>query len=140
STPTKPPEALVRAAFLSLATLLAGALFAEQAPHATADTAHAQAAHSAEGVEFKAGELIMGRIADEHGWHIAGDLSLPLPVIIYDTRSGLHVFSSARFEHGHAAYEGYKLREGAIVAVDAQGQIDEAGTKAVWDISLTKNV
>lgn len=82
----------------------------------------------------------MGHIADEHGWHIAGDLSLSLPVIIYDTRSGLHVFSSARFEHGHAAYEGYKLHEGRIVAVDATGTIDEVGSKAIWDISITKNV
>lgn len=125
-----------------MATLLGGGLFAQHEAPAAPDTAagHGQTGHSAEAQEFKAGELIMGHIADEHGWHIAGDLSLPLPVIIYDTRSGLHLFSSARFEHGHAAYLGYKLHEGSIVAVDDAGHVDEAGTKAVWDFSITKNV
>jgi F-type H+-transporting ATPase subunit a len=123
-----------------LALLFGGALFAQHEAHAGGDTAAAHAGHHAEAAEFKAGEMIMGHIADEHGWHIAGDLSFPLPVILYDTRSGFHVFSSARFEHGHASYEGYKLHEGGIVAVDAAGNVDEAGTKAIWDFSITKNV
>ncbi len=82
----------------------------------------------------------MGHIADEHGWHIAGDLSLPLPVILYDTQRGLKVFSSARFEHGHAAYDGYMLHDGTVVAVDGAGQVDEAASTHIWDISVTKNV
>jgi len=82
----------------------------------------------------------MGHIIDEHGWHIAGDYSLPLPVILYDTRRGFSVFSSARFDHGHAAYDGYLLHEGKVVAVDAAGHIDAEASAAIWDISLTKNV
>lgn len=96
-------------------------------------------AHSEQAAEFNAGHLIMGHIADEYGWHVAGDFSIPLPVILYDTQRGLKVFSSARFEHGHAAYDGYKIEEGRIVAIDASGQKDEAGSKNIWDISITKN-
>lgn len=94
----------------------------------------------AEKAEFNAGELIMGHIADEHGWHIAGDFTIPLPVIIYDVQRGLQIFSSARFEHGHAAYDGYMLHDGTIMAVDAAGQVDEAASKGIWDFSITKNV
>ncbi|MBK7287504.1 MAG: F0F1 ATP synthase subunit A [Flavobacteriales bacterium] len=43
-------------------------------------------------------------------------------------------------EHGHAAYDGYKLDDGKVIAVDTAGHIDEAGSKAIWDISITKNV
>ena len=131
----------MRAAFLAFCMLIAGWSVAQHDGHADQNVVVADGHNdSEESAEFNAGELIMGHIADEHGWHIAGDLSLPLPVILYDTRSGLHTFSSARFEHGHVAYEGYKLQEGRIVAVDAAGNIDEAGSKAIWDISITKNV
>lgn len=131
----------MRAAFLAFCMLIAGWSVAQPDGHADQHEAVADVhSGSEETAEFNAGELIMGHISDEHGWHIAGDLSLPLPVILYDTRSGLHVFSSARFEHGHAAYDGYKLHDGHINAVDAAGNIDEAGTKAIWDISITKNV
>lgn len=132
---------MLRAVFLSLALALAGWASAQQ--DAVAEHAPAlQDGHpgSEEKAEFNAGELIMGHIADEHGWHIAGDLSIPLPIILYDTQRGLSVFSSARFEHGHAAYNGYKLHDGKVVAVDASGNIDEAASKHIWDISITKNV
>jgi F-type H+-transporting ATPase subunit a len=132
---------VIRATFLAFATLLAVLLCAQHEP--ASEVAHATEAHGEHAGEvegFNAGKLIMSHIADEHGWHIAGDISLPLPVILYDTRSGLHVFSSARFEHGHATYNGYMLHDGAIKAVDAAGTIDEAGSKAIWDISITKNV
>jgi len=131
----------MRAAFLAFCLLIAGWSVAQHDGHADQHEATAEGHESSkESAEFNAGELIMSHIADEHGWHIAGDLSLPLPVILYDTRSGLHVFSSARFEHGHAAYDGYKLDDGKVIAVDTAGHIDEAGSKAIWDISITKNV
>lgn len=130
---------LLRATFITISIFLGGVLAAQHDGHgAITDTV----AHGTEGMVegFNAGAMIMGHVADEHGWHIAGDLSLPLPVIIYDTQRGMVMFSSARFEHGHAAYDGYKLHEGSIVAVDATGQIDEAATANIWDISITKNV
>src|ERR1700733_11083173 len=68
--------------------------------------------HAAKGEKFSAGKLIMGHIADAHDWHIYGSeehpVSIPLPVIIYNKTKGFSVFSSSRFDHGHASYEGYK--------------------------------
>ncbi|MDX9750786.1 MAG: F0F1 ATP synthase subunit A [Flavobacteriales bacterium] len=96
---------------------------------------------------FNAGELIMGHIGDEHGWHLWGHTSLPLPVILYNSERGFTCFSSARFDHGHKAYGGYMLRNKAIVATDAPdgtdagaAPVNEALTAATWDISITKNV
>lgn len=90
------------------------------------------------GEDFNAGEMIMHHILDTHEWHVAGDLTIPLPIIIYDTDKGLSVFSSAKFEHGAAAYNGYKIDHEKILAVDAQGNINEAAT--IYDLSITKNV
>ena len=106
--------------------------------HATAD-AHAEPAHEEGKVD--AGKLIMEHIADAHDWHIAtighSHISIPLPIIIKDD-SGVKMFMSSKFEHGHASYEGYKLEEGKIVAVNADGSINEAAS--FYDISITKNV
>lgn len=135
---TKPTKALLRAVFLTLALAFAGWSVAQH--DGTTDVVDVVPESQAEESGFNAGELILGHIVDDHGWHVAGDFSIPLPVIIYDTQRGLSVFSSNRFEHGHAAYNGYKLNDGKIVAVDANGQIDEAASRNIWDFSITKNV
>ncbi len=79
---------------------------------------------------------IFGHIGDAHEWHIftIGDFhgTIPLPVIIYNPERGFSMFSSSKFEHGHASYDGYQLNEeGKVVSLD--------GSK-IYDISLTKNV
>ena len=88
-----------------------------------------------QGHKFEAGKLIMEHIGDSHEWHLWGNhehpVSIPLPVIIYSSTKGVEVFSSSRFEHGHVAYNGYRLEEGKIVAED--------GSK-FYDLSITKNV
>lgn len=92
--------------------------------------------------KFDAGKMIMEHIADAHDWHIAGHLSIPLPVILY-TDKGWDVFSSSKFEHGHATVEGnykYQLHENAIVVVNEEGAVNEEATGKIWDLSLTKNV
>lgn len=92
--------------------------------------------------KFNAGKMILEHIGDAHDWHVAGHLSIPLPVILY-TDKGLDVFSSSRFEHGHATYHGnydYKLEENKIVVVNADGSVNEEVTEKIWDLSLTKNV
>ncbi len=93
------------------------------------------------------GQLIMGHVADDHGWHLWGHTSLPLPVILYNTERGFSVFSSGKFHHGEETHGGYMLHEGKVVAVKEQGNIpveqatiDPALTDATWDISITKNV
>ncbi len=100
--------------------------------------------HSAETHEegkVDAGKLIMEHIADAHDWHIAtigtAHISIPLPVIIKDAE-GFKVFLSSAFHHGHESHEGYALREGKIVAVDANNQIIENAD--FIDLSITKNV
>ncbi|MFL5764737.1 MAG: F0F1 ATP synthase subunit A [Bacteroidia bacterium] len=101
--------------------------------------------------KFNAGELIIGHITDAHDWHIAGDeknpISVPLPVIVYSKARGLSVFMSSRFHHGEKTYNGYKLEENHIVAVDEMDEVDAASatvneevTKGLYDISITKNV
>jgi F-type H+-transporting ATPase subunit a len=88
--------------------------------------------HEAKKENFNAGELILDHITDSHGWHVFGDVSIPLPVIIYKPGDGLHVFSSSRFEHGHVPYDGFNLNEkNKIVAEDGSG---------IYDLSITKNV
>lgn len=89
--------------------------------------------------EFNAGDMIMHHISDAHDWHMwdwkGKAVSIPLPIIIYNTERGLSgPFSSARFEHGHAAYDGYKLDHGKIVNADPNDH------SKFYDISITKNV
>jgi F-type H+-transporting ATPase subunit a len=60
------------------------------------------------------------------------------PSYLYSKEKGLTLFSSSRFEHGHAAYNGYKITKENIVAVNEDGSVNES-TK-VYDLSLTRNV
>jgi len=93
--------------------------------------------------KFDAGKMIIEHISDAHDWHILGEghsaVSLPLPVILYSNR-GFTCFMSNKFEHGHAAYKGFKLEEQHIVAVNEAGEVDEEATASIIDISITKNV
>ena len=92
---------------------------------------------------FNVTELILEHVADAYDWHIATfghtHISIPLPVIVKKNAGGWYAFSSARFEHGHAAYEGFYIAEhgdykGKIVERDASGNETRP-----WDLSLTKN-
>ncbi len=111
---------------------------------------HSQAAGGDEGAKFDPGKLITEHISDAYDWHLWGtgenSVSVPLPVILYSTESGLHVFMSSKFHHGHDVYNGFAVKKGKIVAVTTESGnadeavIDEAATAALWDISITKNV
>ena len=88
-------------------------------------------------------ELILEHLADAYEWHITTfghtHVSIPLPVIVKGKDSGWHVFSSARFEHGHAEYQGFYISEegnnkGKIVERNASGE-----EVRPWDFSITKN-
>ena len=93
------------------------------------------ASHEATEEKLDPAKIIMDHIKDAHEFHFftIGDFhaTIPLPVILYSPSKGLSVFSSSRFEHGHATYNGYQLHDGNIHAVDGS---------AVYDFSLTKNV
>ncbi len=105
-------------------------------------TEHGAAAHG-EHEKFNPTKVIMEHIADSHVWHVVGDFSIGLPVILY-TDKGAEVFSSSKFHHGEESYEGkyytYELIEDKIYAVDASGNIDKVSSEKVYDFSITKNI
>lgn len=110
----------------------------DQAPAHVEAVAHD--AHEANGHEEKKGlditAVAFEHILDSHSWHLWGKghdaVAIPLPVIIYSNTQGLQVFSSARFEHGHASYNGYSLHEEHIESANPN--------ETVLDFSITKNV
>jgi len=120
------------------------------------NTTSSIAGSSGDGEKFNAGEMILHHIGDAYEWHVFGNVSIPLPVIIYSSERGLDVFSSAHFHHGQDAYNGYrvlthefaeahhvehgKFRMNKVVALKDDGSIDEALTLSMYDISITKNV
>jgi len=86
-------------------------------------------------------ELILSHLADSYEWHITkvGDthLAIPLPVILYSTTSGFHIFSSSVFHHD-PIYKGFFIaKEG-----EYKGKILEKTTLGAevrpYDFSITK--
>lgn len=79
--------------------------------------------------------MIMHHITDEHGWHLADGVDIPLPVILYSSDRGLEIFSSGRFyneAHELVPYQGYRTEHAHIYPVDE--------SRSVLDFSITKNV
>jgi F-type H+-transporting ATPase subunit a len=103
--------------------------------------------------QFDTSELIFHHITDSHGFHVAGDFSVPLPVILW-TDNGLVTFMSSEFHHdidGKTIVEKkgmkfvnlhekiYQLDDGVTtVAFDAEHHPTNA--ERPLDFSITKNV
>jgi F-type H+-transporting ATPase subunit a len=106
------------------------------------EEANQEATHGEEKKKgFDAQEVIFGHVLNAHEFHFSiccGPITIPLPVILYSSARGFNSFMSSRFNHGHDAYDGYKLEDGKVVAVDSNGNIDES--VKVYDLSLTRNV
>jgi len=92
---------------------------------------------------FDVKEMILEHLGDAYEWHITtiGDkhISIPLPVMLYSKTSGINIFSSSHFHHGHNEYNGFYIapdgkNKGKIVEKNAAGE-----EVRPWDISLTKN-
>jgi F-type H+-transporting ATPase subunit a len=145
---SKPALVAVLVAFMAAFSMPVFAQEEHAEGHAT-EAAHNEHGHGAKPEKFDAGKMIIEHIGDSHSWHVADigghAYAAPLPVILY-TKGGVEIFSSSRFEHGHAIAHGshgnYKLEEEGdkIVAVNEAGVIDEEATKGIIDISITKNV
>lgn len=80
--------------------------------------------------------FIMHHIADANEFHILGDLTLPLPVIIYNksTQTWFTSMSSAFHSHhgeGEEEVNGYKMTGSRVKAID---------NSQIIDFSITKNV
>jgi len=115
--------------------------------HQNHDAAHDTPAAEHKQEKFNAGKLIIEHITDSHDWHIAGNISIPLPIIVYSKDRGMDIFLSNKFEHGHKTYSGYMIQNNHIVAVNEMESVDihnatinTAVTENLWDISITKNV
>lgn len=112
---------------------------------------------SSEGDKFEAGKVILHHVQDAHEIHIAGNVSIPLPVIIID--GGLTVFSSGSFyenkkeilnpltheKEEYFQHENYVLLHEKIYKISGNElELDKEGhphnAEAVTDISITKNV
>ncbi len=90
--------------------------------------------------DIDSGSIIIGHVTDSHSWHICDyrskdgkehAVAINLPIILIDD-GHLEIFSSKRFHHGHAVYQGEKytyaligggLEKEEIVCVE---EIDEA--------------
>jgi F-type H+-transporting ATPase subunit a len=83
--------------------------------------------------------MIMDHVTDAHDWHLWGEghdaVSLPLPVILYTSSRGFVSFSSAKFHHGHEAYDGFLIDEKGVIQ-----WADKNNKEAIVDLSITKNV
>jgi len=88
-------------------------------------------------------ELILEHVADAYEWHIVTvnkhPVSIPLPAIVKKSDGTWHLFSTARFEHGTAEYEGLYIShegkyKGKIVERNAAGE-----ERRPLDLSLTKD-
>ena len=140
-----------------LFSLLSFSAFSQE--HTSADTARAEtsAAHGeGEEKEEDISQMILHHIADSHEWHFFGDVSVPLPVILY-TENGLVTFLSNKYghnDHGTEVFEanGTKLvnyhgkfyypaatksADGSYIAYDAKRNLLNSKP---FDISITKNV
>jgi F-type H+-transporting ATPase subunit a len=102
---------------------------------------------------FNTSELIFHHIGDSHSFHIAGDISLPLPVILW-TDQGLEMFLSDEFHHdveGKVIVEKnglrfvnlhdkiYRLDDGAQ-SVEFDNEQHPVNASRPLDFSITKNV
>lgn len=105
--------------------------------------------HESAEEKFNTKEVIMDHISDAHDWHLWGHTSIHLPVILY-TDKGLEFFSSGKFDHGHATYQGthynYRIEKKpgepkeTVIVVDAAGNKDVKASDSIIDFSITKNV
>ncbi|MEI7959716.1 MAG: F0F1 ATP synthase subunit A [Chitinophagaceae bacterium] len=128
-----PFKSILVATFSLFAMAFSAPLFANESP-----------APKEEG-SFNVTETILEHIKDDHSWHLWGHVSVHLPVILKTTK-GFETFSSEKLvdeHHEPVVYKGnfdYKLFEGKIKIVDAQGNLDKVASQQLWDISITKNV
>ncbi len=98
--------------------------------------------------KFNPGSFIFDHIDDAYDWHLfdinGKHYSVPLPVILYSREKGLNVFLSNKFDHGRAAYRGFRIesegpdRGKIVVAID--DNTTDPNSSLPLNLSITKNV
>jgi F-type H+-transporting ATPase subunit a len=142
---TKRFKLLLTAAFSLFCILFSNVAFSNEdtTTHSASTEIHDTAKHHEE-AEFNVAETIMEHIQDDYSWHLFGNTSISLPVIIYSDK-GLDIFSSKNLLNEHhqpVVYNSkysYKLFEGKLRVAKADGSLDEEATAKIWDFSITKN-
>ncbi len=136
---------IIRSSLLVCAFLTSW-MFTVQAEETQAEEAHQETATS----EFEPGKFVMEHVSDAFEWHLftvgETEVSIPLPIILYSKNSGLNVFMSSKFHHGHESYKNFRIEhegknEGKIVELNEAGEViglpvDLSITKAVAGIFL----
>lgn len=131
-------------------TIVLATLFAVDCPAAAAGSPAGSGAAVAEGEEkadegdFNPKEIIFEHLGDRYGWEVPFNhhKSIPLPIIVFAS-DGVHVFSSARLEHGHTYVDNgieFKIategpHKGKVVEI-----MPDKSERKPFDISITKNV
>lgn len=88
-------------------------------------------------------EMILSHIADSYEWHFltwkGKDVSIPLPIILYSSQSGINIFLSSELNKPNSKHNQFYIAEDGKYA----GKIVEKGGDgseiAPIDLSLTKN-
>lgn len=85
-------------------------------------------------------DFIMHHVQDAHEWHIATightHISIPLPVILYESGKGLHFFMSSDFVDEHHE----KIEKDGFYFDDHGHLKAKDESRVFYDISITKNV
>lgn len=129
----------VFSAFLIVTILANHPRSEEQIALGNPESTHESSNSHEKSAKYDPGKMIMDHVTDAHDWHLWGEgheaVSISLPVILFVKSKGLISFSSANFQHGHAAYKGFLLNDKGIVVWE-----DPKNTEDIYDISITKNV
>lgn len=92
-----------------------------------------------EAKSFNPTPKILHHIQDSYEWHLWGNVSIPLPVILY-TEGKLDVFMSSSFDHGKSAVIKGDRKYKIDLHKDFKDQIVEENNKEFISLSITKNV
>ncbi len=90
-------------------------------------------------------DIIFDHLGDGYGWEVPFNhhKRIPLPVIVYDDKSGLHIFSSSRVTGGQDYVDGDVTFRIAPKGEKYAGKVVEVIDGEVYrpiDVSITKNV
>ena len=91
--------------------------------HTDGEADHGHGCHCPGGAHDEAYDPVataMHHIADANEFHILGDLSIPLPVMLYAPDQGWTICLSSKFHHGCNAYDGYVMVHGRVKRVDSK--------------------
>jgi F-type H+-transporting ATPase subunit a len=128
-------------------------LYAQEDTLKTTEAAHAEPEAEK---KFNLGKFALHHVADSHSWHVFGDYTIGLPVILY-TPTGVAMFNASEFHHDDEGkvvveragqrfvsvhdkiyYASERANEhGAYAEHDAAGKVTN---KRPLDFSITKNV